>query len=172
MTRIRDLVVAGNTAQIDDPAFVAELKHWIRFNPASALRAGDGIYSAASGNPTLPTWLGKVMFDLTFKPGAENAKYVAQIDTSAGIAVFVGDKPDPDHWTRVGQACQRFALQATALGLKHSFINQPVEVAELRPELASLLGMAGKRPDIVMRFGYGPDVPMTPRRPVDAVMVA
>ena len=32
------------------------------------------------------------------------------------------------HWIEVGRACQRFALQATALGLKCAFINQPVEV--------------------------------------------
>jgi hypothetical protein len=71
---------------------------------------------------------------------------------------------------RAGRACQRFALQATALGLKHAFINQPVEVAALRPQLASLLGMPGRRPDIVMRFGYGPTLPFSPRRPVEAVL--
>jgi hypothetical protein len=70
----------------------------------------------------------------------------------------------------VGQACQRFALQATALGLKHAFINQPVEVPSLRPELASLIGLPGRRPDIVMRFGYGPTLPYAPRRPVAAVI--
>jgi hypothetical protein len=42
------------------------------------------------------------------------------------------------------------------LGLKHAFVNQPVEVASLRPELAALVGMTGRRPDLVMRFGYGP----------------
>ena len=71
---------------------------------------------------------------------------------------------------RAGRACQRFALQATALGLKHAFINQPVEVANLRPESASLVGMAGRRPDIVVRFGYGPELPFSARRPVSAVL--
>ena len=71
---------------------------------------------------------------------------------------------------RAGRACQRFALQATALGLKHAFVNQPVEVASLRPELAALVGMPGRRPDIVMRFGYGPVLPYSPRRPVEAVL--
>ena len=49
--RVRDLVIAGNTAQLADPAFVAELKHWIRFNPRAALESGDGLYGGASGNP-------------------------------------------------------------------------------------------------------------------------
>jgi hypothetical protein len=61
------------------------------------------------------------------------------------------------------------ALRATALGLKHAFVNQPAEVANVRPELAALVGMPGRRPDIVMRFGYGPALPMSPRRPVDVV---
>ena len=68
-----------------------------------------------------------------------------------------------------GRACQRFALQATALGLKHAFINQPVEVASLRPEMATLVGLPARRPDIVMRFGYGPALPFSARRPVEAV---
>ena len=70
----------------------------------------------------------------------------------------------------IGRACQRFALQATALGLKHAFVNQPVEVTNLRPELAALVCMPGRRPDIVMRFGYGPTLPFSARRPVEAVL--
>jgi len=75
-----------------------------------------------------------------------------------------------DGWVRAGRACQRFALQATALGLKLAFMNQPVEVASLRPELASLVGTPGRRPDIVMRFGYGPAMPFSARRPMAAVL--
>lgn len=168
--RVRDLVVQGNTAQLADPAFVRELKAWIRFNPGQAIATGDGLFSVSSGNPALPTWLGSTLFDSTFKAGAENDKYTRQIASSAGVAVFVGEREDKDHWTRVGRSSQRFALQATALGLKHAYINQPVEVAALRPELASLVGMAGRRPDLVMRFGYGPTLPYSARRPAEVMM--
>lgn len=170
--RVRDLIVAGNTAQMADKAFVAELKDWIRFNPASALARGDGLYSAASGNPALPSWISGLMFDMVFTAEAENGRYARQLDTSPGVVVFTGADATPDSWFTVGRACQRFALQATALGLKCSFVNQPVEVASLRPELASLAGLPGRRPDIVMRFGYGPEMPMSPRRPVDAIIDA
>lgn len=170
LDKVRDLVVAGNTDQMADAAFVKELRDWMRFNPRAALDAGDGLFSAASGNPTLPGWIGGPMFDLVFKADAENAKYVEQMDTTAGAIVISAEKADPEHWVRAGQACQRFALQATALGLKHSFVNQPVEVSRLRPELAALAGFGGRRPDILMRFGYGPDLPKSPRRPVEAVL--
>ncbi|MES1202863.1 MAG: nitroreductase family protein [Pseudomonadota bacterium] len=168
--RVRDLVIAGNSAQLADPAFVRELKSWIRFNPRQAMATGDGLFSAASGSPALPTWLGPTMLDMVLKPGPDNDKYAGQIRSSAGLAVFVSAHDDKEHWVRTGRACQRFALQATALGLKHAFINQPVEVVRLRPELAALVGLPGRRPDIVMRFGYGKALPFSPRRAVAAVL--
>lgn len=132
---------------------------------------GDGLFSATSGNPNLPSWLGPRLFDLVFTADAENDKYARQIDSSAGIAVFVSRKEDREHWVQAGRASQRFALQATALGLRHAFVNQPVEVAALRPELASLVGLPGRRPDLVMRFGHGPTLPYSARRPVAAVLM-
>ncbi len=168
---LRDLVLTGNTIQMADPAFVRELKSWLRFNPRQALRSADGLYSVASGNPELPDWLGPFAFDRFSTAESENEAYARQIRSSAGLAVFVGGGASPEHWVSVGRSCQRFALQATALGLSHAFINQPVEVARLRPELAALIGLPGRRPDIVMRFGYGPTMPWSPRRPVDAVIV-
>lgn len=168
--RLRDLVVTGNSAQMADAAFVRELKSWLRFNPRQALRTGDGLYSVASGNPALPDWLGQPAFDWLSTAASQNDVYSRQIRSSAGIAIFVGAGESPANWVAVGQACQRFALQATALGLKHAFINQPVEVASLRPDLAALVGLKGRRPDIVMRFGYGPTLPWSSRRPTAAVI--
>lgn len=170
MDRVRDLVVAGNSAQMADPAFVRELKSWLRFSPRHAIETGDGLYSVASGNPALPEWLGPRAFDMMVTADSENDRYASQLRSSSGVAVFFGQRDDREHWTLAGRACQRFALQATALGLKQAFINQPVEVPSLRPELAALVGMAGRRPDIVMRFGYGPPLPYSARRPVSAVL--
>lgn len=169
--RLRDLVIAGNTAQMADPAFVAELIHWLRFNPGAAMTTGDGLYSLASGSPALPDWLASRLFDMVFTAKAENEKYARQIATSSGIAVFVAAQANPEHWVQAGRACQRFSLQATALGLKTAYINQPVEVPDLRADLAALVGLPGRRPDIVMRFGRAPAMPMSARRPADAVMV-
>lgn len=153
-----------------DAAFVRELRSWLRFSPCQALATADGLFSAASGSPTLPAWLGPRVFDMVFRAAAENDKYARLLQSSAGVAVFVSERDDKDHWARAGRACQRFALQATALGLKHAFVNQPVEVASVRPELAATVGMTGRRPDLVMRFGYGSALPFSARRPVEAVL--
>lgn len=168
--RVRDLVLAGNSVQMADAAFLRELKTWLRFSPHEASESGDGLFSAASGNPPLPAWLGSRVFDWVFRTDAENEKYARQLRSSAGVAVFVAQQEDREHWVLAGRACQRFALQATALGLKHAFVNQPIEVSSLRPELAALVGLPGRRPDIVMRFGYGLALPFSARRPVQAVL--
>ena len=91
--------------------------------------------------------------------------------SSAGIAVFVGKAADKAHWVEVGRCYERFALQATALGIRNAFLNQPVEVAALRPQYASALGLTGLRPDLIVRFGRGPVMPASLRRPVEDVLV-
>ena len=169
--RLRDIVIAANTVQMNDAAYLRELKSWLRYNPREALTRGDGLYSVTTGNPNLPNWLGPIMFDLVASAKSENDKYAKQLDSSSGIAVFVAKIEDREHWTKVGRCCQRFALQATALGLKTAFMNQPVEVAKFRPDLAALIGTPGRRPDIVMRFGYGPAMPYSSRRSLDAVLI-
>ena len=171
MESVLAYVVQANSQQMSDPAFVAELKAWIRFSAADAVRTGDGLYAAASGNPSLPSWLGKLLFGMVFTPKSENDKYAKQVRSSAGIAVFVGNAADKAHWVDVGRCYQRFALQAAALGVRNAFLNQPVEVAPLRPQFADFLGLGSRRPDLVVRFGRGPKLPSSLRRPVQSVLV-
>jgi hypothetical protein len=169
--RVLDFVVQANTAQMADAAFVKELKTWIRFNGADAVRTGDGLYGATTGNPAIPTWLGELAFGWFFTPQGENDKYARQIRSSAGIAVFVGQSADKAHWVEVGRGYERFALQATALGIRNALVNQPVEVQALRAPFATAMGLTGQRPYLVMRFGHGPAMPRSLRRPVQAVLV-
>ena len=171
MEQVLDHVVQGNTAQMADPAFVKELKAWLRFNGADAVRTRDGLYSAASGSASIPAWVGDLGFGLFFRPKGENDKYTRQIRSSAGIAVFVGQTADKAHWVEVGRCYERFALQATALGIRNAMLNQPIEVPSVRPLFASAMGLAGQRPDLVVRFGRGPALPTSLRRPVEAVLV-
>jgi hypothetical protein len=171
LEKVLDFAVQGNTAQMNDRAFVDELKRWIRFNSADAVRLGDGLFSGSTGNPELPAWLGGLMFDLFFTPNAENGKYTRQLRSSAGVAVFAGAKEDVSHWVEVGRCYERFALQATALGIRTAHVNMPVEVATLRPKFGEAIGLGRMRPDLVIRFGRGPTLPRSLRRPVPAVLV-
>jgi len=171
MEQVLESVVAGNTVQLNDAAFVAELKEWVRFSADEAIRTGDGLYTGASGNPSVPRWVGSLAMRWVLTPTSENDRYARQVRNSAGIAVFVSAASDRAHWVEVGRCYERFALQATALGIRNAFLNQPVEVTSIRPQFASRLALGDQRPDLVVRFGRGPALPWSMRRPVSAVLV-
>ena len=78
MEKVLEYVVAGNTIQMNDPAFVDELKAWIRFSADEAQRTGDGLFAGASGNPTMPRWLGSRMMGLFFTPKSQNERYATR----------------------------------------------------------------------------------------------
>jgi nitroreductase len=170
LERILEYVVGGNTAQMNDDAFVEELKQWIRFSESSAVRYRDGLFTAASGNPSAPDWVGRLIFDFAFTTGSENDKYRDHLRSSAGAVAFVAERNDKESWIRVGRCCQRFALLATAFGLRYAFINQAVEVPEVRAQFADYLGVGDRRPDLLIRFGYGPELPRSLRRPLGDVL--
>ena len=138
-----------------------------RFDPL-----GDGLFAGASGNPTLPRWIGSRVMNLFFTPKSENERYTRQIRSSAGIAVFVSERNDKAHWVEAGRCYEPFALQAAALGIRNAFLNQPVKVGAIRPQFSNWLGFGlNQRPDLVVRFGRGPAMPLSMRRPVQAVLL-
>jgi hypothetical protein len=171
MGQMSDLIATGNAAQLADPAFMTELKHWMRFNPRQALASGDGLFSATSGNPILPDWLGPTMVDWALNATSDNKTTAAKIASSAGLAVFVGAAEDAAAWVQVGRACQRFALQANGDGVATRLSEPTVEVAALRPELAAVIGLPGRRPDLLMRLGRGAAMPFSARRPIKDVLI-
>jgi len=73
-------------------------------------------------------------------------------------------------WVRAGQVYERLALKLTSLNLKSAFLNQPVEVEDLRPQFQSALGLQGSVPQLLVRFGYAAPMPRSLRRPVEQVL--
>ena len=168
-----ELIVAGNAAQMDDPAFVDELKAVAALlRPRTRWPARDGLYAACAGNPTLPSWIGERIFPLVFRKRSETDKLVRQIRSSSGLMVLVAGEDGPAGFVAAGRAYQRAALQATADGLKLAFLNQPVEVPAQRAKLRTLLGLGDRRPNLVLRVGHAPAMPRSLRRPVEEVVVA
>lgn len=171
MEKVLEYVVQGNMMQVNNPAFVKELEHWIRFSDGEAIRTGDGLPARATGSPPAPRWLGRLLFRAFFRVKPENDKYASHIRSSAGVAVFVSDVDDKAHWAQVGRCYEHFALQATVLGIRNAFVNQPVEESGLRPEFARAFGLGDGRPDLVVRFGRGKEMPRSLRRPVESVLI-
>jgi hypothetical protein len=169
--QVAEFVTQGNSAQFGDPRWAEEMRDWIRFNSREAVRTGDGLYGAVLGIPQVPRWLGKLLMGVAASAKGQNLKDAAHIRSSAAIAVFCSDANDRQHWIEAGRCYERLALQAAALGLRTAFINQPVEVAALRPQFAAFLGIGNRRPDLIVRIGHGPAAPRSLRRPVEQVLV-
>ncbi len=163
---LRDLVIAGNAAQMDDPAFCAELLEWLRFSEHEATLTGDGLFAGCSGNPSMPQWLGGTLFPLVFRKKTETAKYREQIDSSPLLALLVSADDTPASWVETGRALARLTLQATALGLAHAHVNQAVEVPAQRAAVAATLSLTVGRPSILLRLGRAAPMPFALRRPV------
>ena len=88
------------------------------------------------------------------------------------LAVFGTAADDPASWLSTGQALQdRVLLRAHAKEVWSSFLNQPIEVGELRPRLAETIGRIEEFPQLLVRFGFGSGTKAQPRRPVDEVVI-
>lgn len=149
-------------ADDDDRARSAERRRWV-----GGVRESDGVPSsalrprAAVGNP--------VVRDLAATP-TDAARPVAAFEQEPQLAVLATRYDGPIEWLRAGQALEHVLLEATARGVSTSLLNQAIEHEELRGQINDPLG-PWQRPQVVIRFGYGPAVPPTPRRSIDDVLV-
>ena len=75
--------------------------------------------------------------------------------------------PDVPNCTTI--PCLSLLLLVRSENIWASFLNQPIEVAELRPKVERILDERGY-PQVMMRMGYGQDTKPTPRRQVDEVL--
>jgi len=165
-----DAILEAERRQLSDRAFRRELFYWMRCTDGEALASGDGLAARVMGAPRLPRPLVRALLPVVLSASREAAKRRREVASSAGLAVFTGATATPAGWIAVGRACQRFALEATRRGIRYAFVNQPVEVAAIRPAFAAALGLGDRRPDLVVRFGRGPLVPYSLRRPVAEVL--
>lgn len=170
MAQVQEYVRQGNLAQYGDRAFLDELIGWLRFNQRAALATRDGLFTRCSGNPEVPAWLGRI-FVSGGKPEQQADADAAKLSSSAGALVIASTREGKSAWVRAGQVYERLALQMTSLGIKSAFVNQPIEVAALRGQFGSALGLAAAQPQLLLRFGYAPDMPRSLRRPVAQVLV-
>lgn len=151
---LADLVAQAVRAQGADPAAVAEIEAWLR--PSGDPRP-DGVPDAVQGGwdrlsylPTDPATL------------AAATRRLAQ--ESPALVVVATDGDGRSDWTRAGQALQRVLLLAAAEGLSASYLNQPTEVAGLRPQVSALAGDGHAQ--VVFRLGTPIEARGTPRRRV------
>ncbi len=167
---IVEYVNQGNLRQYADRAFIDELIAWLRFNKREALVGRDGLYSACSGNPEVPGWLGR-MFVAGTNPQQQAEADAKKLRSSSAAVVIASAGETRSDWVRAGQVYERLALQTTALGIKSAFLNQPIEVSSVRPQFQSALGLGSALPQLLVRLGYAEAMPRSLRRPVEQVIL-
>lgn len=162
---LADLIAEADRIQGADPLFRRELAAWVHPNRS---RTHDGIPGYAQGVGDLLSYLGPFVVR-TFDRGTGQAARDRDLaEGSPALGVLATDADDAPAHLAAGQALDRVLLTACAYDLDASFLNQPLEVAALRPSVAEIIG--GGHPQIILRMGYGPDARATPRRPVSEVV--
>jgi hypothetical protein len=163
---VADLIAQGDRTQGADRSFRRELAAWLHPNRS---RSRDGMLGYAFGFGDLMSLAGPVIIR-TFDWGNGQAARDRQLAQGSPVLAVLGtDADSPTGWLAAGQALSHVLLRASAEGVWASFLNQPIEVPELRPRLSALLSGPGF-PQLLMRLGYGPEVQPTPRRWVDEVL--
>jgi hypothetical protein len=141
------------------PQAAAERAQWVGTN------AGDDGIPVDSLGP-IPEQAGAAFRDLA--AGRDLGRKLAPFEVTPTVAVLSTRYDRPLDWVRAGQALERLLLVATHEGLVASFMNQPLEQDDLRRHLRSPLTGHGHT-QMLIRIGYGPPVPPTPRRSVAEV---
>lgn len=157
---VAELVTEGDVALWANAAWRRELAAWMH-----PRRRGDGLTVPMLALPVTRAVVRAI--DMGARTGTQDR----ELAVSAPLLVALGTEgDDAREWLCAGQALERVLLEARAQGLQAGFLNQPVQVAALRPKLQSLLG-AGV-PQVVLRLGYpAADLRAAPRRALDEVIV-
>jgi hypothetical protein len=155
------LVAEGDAMQWANPSWRRELAAWMH-----PRRRGDGLTLPALAIPVAQ--LVVRTFDMGHGVAAKDRQLA---DESPALAVLSTEADMPRDWLAAGQALQRLLLVGVQLGLQASYLNQPVQLAALRPKLQQLTGRPGYA-QLLLRMGIpNQTVPAAPRRQVVDVLV-
>lgn len=169
--RLATLVAEADMIQLGQAAFRRELAMWMHHNRS---KSPDGMPGFAMGMGEVASLVAPLVirrFDIGRGRAAKDKELALH---SPVLAVLSTERDDVAGWLAAGRALAAVLLRGTADKLQASYLNQPVELrppAQTREGVARLVGGGGSVfPQIVLRMGYGPGLPHTPRRPVEAVL--
>lgn len=164
---LADLIAEGDRIQLSDKRFRRELASWIHSNRS---HSKDGMPGYAFGFNDIMSHMGPFVLR-TFDFGKGQAAKDRQLAAGSPALAILGTRSDePIDWLEAGMALSRMLLAAQTENVWSSFLNQPIEVPELRPKVQELVKEEKGFPQILLRLGYAKEVKPTPRRPVDEVL--
>jgi nitroreductase len=161
------LVSEGDRVQMADPAFRRELADWLHPNHS---KSRDGMPGWTFGLNTVES-VAIPLVVRTFDTGMGRAAIDRDLAEGSPLLAVLGTPSDTRHdWMQAGRVLMQLLLRATVDGVAASFLNQPVEIPELRRRVGALLGFS-EYPQLILRMGYpqGEDR-LAPRRdPADVI---
>jgi nitroreductase len=101
---------------------------------------------------------------------ADHRQPSAAFEEHPRLALLSTWEDGPADWLRAGLALEHVLLLLTARGLRASMLYQALEWHDLRWLLRDALGSGPGRPQMLLRVGYGPEGPRTPRRSVRDIL--
>lgn len=162
-----ELIAQADRQQWASPEFRLELSRWVH---PGGRPVRDGIPTYAHGLDDLLSYDGPLTVR-TFDLGDGQAAMDHQLASGSPLLVVLGTSHDsPLDWLNAGQALQRVLLRARADSLYGSFLNQPLEVPDLRLKATELFAQNGF-PQAILRLGFGPQIKPTPRRELNEVLI-
>jgi hypothetical protein len=165
-----DLIAQGDRLQMANPHFRRELAAWIHSNRRISR---DGMPAYANSISQLLDFCTTIPAHITrtFDLGRGRAAQNGELAVGSPILAVVGTEEDtPASWFTAGQALEIVLLLGQAVGVSASFLNQPIQIPQLRSQLQDLLQKPGY-PQVLLRLGFGPEVQPTPRRTVQEVLL-
>lgn len=167
--KIAELVAEGDRRQFEDSAFRNELADWIRPRKSDS---HDGLSGISFGMPDPLSGLGSLVirtFDLGGTAANGDARKIRE--GSPALAVIATQGDTPADWVAAGRALTRVLVRLSSEGWTASYLNQPIEVPALRPQLRDALGIDA-HPQLLLRIGQADLPPPAARRPVSEVLIA
>jgi hypothetical protein len=158
--RVLQVTAEAEWRGLGDPERSEESRAWAHAG------ASDGVPAVAWGPRDSAGRL--PVRDFTGGLGA-NPRPAAPYEQHPAVAVLGTESDTSADWLRAGQALERALLVATVCGVRASMFSQAVEWDELRWVLRDPRD-GDVHVQMLIRFGYGPEGPVTPRRPVGEVM--
>lgn len=160
-------------AQAEDDRAAGEQYAWMRFGNEARQR-GDGVPIDNLELGTVTSWMASRYFNPKSwfsRFGPEHAAREARdgLRSAGALALLCAPRRDQTQWLMGGQAFERFALQATALGLAIQPVSAPLVLKEYREPLLRAFDAVGEEPLMLVRIGHAKNPAATPRRNVTLV---
>jgi nitroreductase len=169
------LISRAEEMEQGDPAYLAELRSWMRTDPAAVDGVPVEAVPADDPRERPSNWLIRDFVagsreQSAFLPAGDPDALPPEVERPT-VVLMGTDGDDRDDWLLAGRALARVLLMATVEGVAASPLTQALDWPATRSRMQSQLSLVG-HPQMLLRMGYPPDTQtaVSGRRAVEDVL--